>query len=242
MGTGTGTQFPSPSPLTPPRGRTGAPDSPCSLLMLLTKGLRSKAACCRPALGKSLLFFFNTAVSLERKKKEGGGELIALNYHKLHRISPRADFRCEGGGGEEEPRERLAFHAENSKISHDSASDNSSPAEALLSAFVITEGGGMREGLISPNLLQLPGVEQTLARPPGGHTRGLLSISSHGDPLSPLPAPQKNSSWMMWAGVGDVEVLRHLVTAPGVGRRTQPAPPVPRQPGKLHRKKVKNKK
>lgn len=101
--------------------------------------------------------------------------------------------------------------------------------------------GGMREGLISPNLLQLPGVEQTLARPPGGHTRGLLSISSHGDPLSPLPAPQKNSSWMMWAGVGDVEVLRHLVTAPGVGRSTQPAPPVPRQPGKPHRQKVKNK-
>lgn len=147
-----------------------------------------------------------------------------------------------GGGGEEEPRERLAFHAENSKISHDSASDNSSPAEALLSAFVITEGGnaGGTDLAKSPPAARCGADSGTATR--RAHTRGLLSISSHGDPLSPLPAPQKNSSWMMWAGVGDVEVLRHLVTAPGVGRSTQPAPPVPRQPGKLHRKKVKNKK
>lgn len=101
---GTGTQFPSPSPLPPPWGHTSAPNSSCSLLMLLSKGLRSKAARRRPALGKSLIFFFYTAVSLE-KKKEGEGELIALNYHKLHPISPRADFRCKGGrrGGRRSP-------------------------------------------------------------------------------------------------------------------------------------------
>lgn len=230
---GTGTQFPSPSPLTPPRGRTGAPNSPCSLLMLLTKGLRSKAVCCRPALGKSLLFF-NTAVSLERKKKEGGGELIALNYHKLHRISPRADFRCEGGGGEEEPGERLAFQAENSKISHDSASDNSSPAEALLSAFVITEGGnaGGTDLAKSPPAARCGADSGTATR--RAHTGPPEHLQPWGPPL-PTASPPKNSSWMMWAGVGDVEVLHHLVTAPGVGRSTQPAPPVPRQPGKPHR-------
>lgn len=188
---GTGTQFPSPSPLTPPRGRTGAPNSPCSLLMLLTKGLRSKAVCCRPALGKSLLFF-NTTVSLERKKKEGGGELIALNYHKLHRISPRADFRCEGGAVRRSPGKGWLstlktprFHMTQPAII---------PALLKLCCLLLSlPRGGMREGLISPNLLQLPGVEQTLARPPGGHTRGLLSISSHRDPLSPLPAPQKTA-------------------------------------------------
>lgn len=140
-----------------------------------------------------------------------------------------------GGGGEEEPGERLAFHAENSKISHDSARDNSSPAEALLSAFVITEGGnaGGTDLAKSPPAARCGADSGTATR--RAHTGPPEHLQPWGPPL-PTASPPKNSSWMMWAGVGDVEVLHHLVTAPGVGRSTQPAPPVPRQPGKLHKK------
>lgn len=84
--------------LLPPPGTQKRTNRFSSLLMLLTKGLRSKAARHRPDLEKHRFFFSPpTAVSLE-KKERGGGDLITLNYHKLYPISRRADFRCKEEG------------------------------------------------------------------------------------------------------------------------------------------------
>jgi len=47
---------------------------------------------------KKPIFFFFPHSCVIREKKEGGGDLITLNYHKLYPISRRADFRCKEGG------------------------------------------------------------------------------------------------------------------------------------------------
>lgn len=106
---------------------------------------RSEEQSLRPDLEKHL--FSPSAHSCVTGGGEEGGDLITLNYHKLYRLSRRADFRCkegrENGGGKGKLRGRSPGKGWIStlktwKISHDSASANSSFAEALLSAFVIT--------------------------------------------------------------------------------------------------------